>query len=42
VPIPGGKYFMGADDGSASEKPAHKVQLAPYCLDKFEVTTASY
>jgi formylglycine-generating enzyme required for sulfatase activity/serine/threonine protein kinase len=42
VSIPGGKFFMGADDGSSTERPAHKVVLAPYCLDKFEVTTADY
>jgi formylglycine-generating enzyme required for sulfatase activity/serine/threonine protein kinase len=42
VAIPGGRYFMGADDGSASEKPAHKVALAPYCLGQYEVTTAEY
>jgi eukaryotic-like serine/threonine-protein kinase len=42
VAIPGGRFFLGADDGSDSEKPAHKVALSPYCLDKFEVTTADY
>jgi eukaryotic-like serine/threonine-protein kinase len=42
VAIPGGKFFMGADDGSGAEKPAHKIVLAPYCLDKFEVTTGDY
>jgi eukaryotic-like serine/threonine-protein kinase len=42
VAIPGGRFFMGADDGSETEKPAHKVSLAPYCLDKYEVTTADY
>jgi eukaryotic-like serine/threonine-protein kinase len=40
--IPGGKFFMGADDGSSDEKPAHKVALSPYCLDQYEVTTADY
>jgi formylglycine-generating enzyme required for sulfatase activity len=33
---------MGADDGSTSEKPAHKVSLSPYCLAKYEVTTSEY
>jgi formylglycine-generating enzyme required for sulfatase activity len=42
VRIPGGKFFMGADDGTSDEKPAHKVGLSPYCLDAYEVTTADY
>jgi formylglycine-generating enzyme required for sulfatase activity len=42
VPIPGGRFFMGSDEGAVTERPAHKVMLSPYCLDKFEVTTASY
>jgi formylglycine-generating enzyme required for sulfatase activity/serine/threonine protein kinase len=40
--IPGGDFFMGSDDGPAAEKPAHKVHLAPYCMDVHEVTTAKY
>jgi eukaryotic-like serine/threonine-protein kinase len=42
VRIPGGKFFMGADDGTPEEEPAHKVALSPYCLDAYEVTTADY
>jgi serine/threonine-protein kinase len=42
VRIPGGKFFMGADDGTPDEKPAHKVSLSPYCLDAYEATTADY
>ena len=42
VPIPGGRFFMGSDDGTPDEKPAHKVALSPYCLDPYEVTTADY
>jgi formylglycine-generating enzyme required for sulfatase activity/serine/threonine protein kinase len=40
--IPGGKFFMGSDDGLPMEKPAHNVTLAPYCIDTFEVTTEEY
>ena len=40
--IPGGKFFMGSDDGLPMEKPAHNVTLAPYCMDTFEVTTEEY
>jgi len=42
--IPGGEFFMGADqiDAEPNEKPPHKVKLAPYCLDEREVTVAKY
>jgi len=40
--IPGGPFFMGADDGVEAERPAHKVEVPPYCMDIFEVTTAKY
>ncbi len=42
VPIPGGEYFMGSDDGLDLEKPAHHVTLAPFCIDELEVTVAKY
>jgi formylglycine-generating enzyme required for sulfatase activity len=38
----GGPFFMGSDDGLPGERPEHKVQVAPYCMDTFEVTTARY
>jgi formylglycine-generating enzyme required for sulfatase activity len=42
--IPGGEFFMGSDEKDAQpfEKPAHKVKLAAYCLDKYEVTVERY
>lgn len=42
--IPGGEFFMGSDEKDALdiEKPAHKVKLAPYCIDEFEVSVAQY
>ena len=46
LPIPGGPFFMGSDDSDptfpARNQPAHKVKLAPYCIDRFEVKTADY
>ena len=42
VLIPGGEFFMGSDDDSDAEKPAHHVELAPYCIDLYEVTTGRY
>ena len=40
--IPGGSFFMGDDDGTKYERPAHQVLLPPYCMDRFEVTVAKY
>jgi formylglycine-generating enzyme required for sulfatase activity/serine/threonine protein kinase len=40
--VPGGTFFMGSDDGMAAERPAHKVRVAPFCMDIHEVTTARY
>jgi formylglycine-generating enzyme required for sulfatase activity len=44
LPIPGGKFFMGSDDADSLpfERPAHKVLLSPYCIDRFEVTVEQY
>jgi formylglycine-generating enzyme required for sulfatase activity len=44
VLIPAGKFFMGSDDKAdfPFERPAHQVTLAPFCIDKFEVTVARY
>jgi formylglycine-generating enzyme required for sulfatase activity len=42
IPIPGGSFFMGSDDGLPLEKPSHQVTLAPYCMDEFEATVAEY
>ena len=40
--IPGGPYFMGADDGATAERPAHPVRIMPYCIDRLEVTLDDY
>jgi len=40
--VPGGEFFMGSDDGLESERPAHHVELSPYCIDLYEVTSARY
>ena len=42
IKIPGGSYFMGADDQLPLEKPAHEVVLDPFCMDEFEVTVEQY
>jgi sulfatase modifying factor 1 len=42
VLIPGGTFVMGRDDGPEDEKPAHEVTLAPFYIDKTEVTNAQF
>lgn len=42
VAIPGGTFFMGSDEGTKLERPAHKVHVAPYCIDTYEVTVSRY
>lgn len=43
LPVPGGKFVMGAnDEGEMDERPAHEVTVAPFLLDKTEVTNAAY
>jgi formylglycine-generating enzyme required for sulfatase activity len=38
-----GKFFRGSDDeGFPLWKPAHKVKLSSYCIDKTEVTARAY
>jgi hypothetical protein len=42
VPIPGGKFKMGSPDTEAGRKPdegpVHEVEIAPFWMQKFEVT----
>ncbi len=44
VYIPAGPFIMGSDDEFAqiSSKPAHRVDLKGYWIDRFEVTNAQY
>ena len=44
IPVPGGEFFMGSEEKDAldTEKPPHRVKLAPYCIDELEVTVAQY
>jgi len=42
VYVAGGQFFMGSDDGTPMEKPAHNVKVSPFCIDIYEVTTAKY
>ena len=42
VYVPGGTFTMGRDDGGKDEKPVHEVPVAPFYLDRYEVTNAEY
>ncbi|RYZ04489.1 MAG: hypothetical protein EOO73_23860 [Myxococcales bacterium] len=43
--VPGGKFWIGSEPSehySDDESPRFLTELAPYCLDEVEVTTAAY
>jgi len=42
IPIPGGQFMMGRDNGSEFEGPAHKETVKPFLIDKYEVTNEQY
>lgn len=42
VPIPAGEFIMGDDNHGADERPAHKVTLPAFYIDKYEVTNSQY
>jgi formylglycine-generating enzyme required for sulfatase activity len=42
VGIEAGTYLIGSDDGGADERPAHRVRLAAFSIDRYEVTNAEF
>lgn len=42
LPVPVGAFEMGDENHDPDEKPLHKVSLASYYIDKYEVTNAQY
>ena len=42
VPLPGGSFEMGFAQGEADERFVHRVEVAPFLLDKYEVTNRSF
>ncbi|HEY9232835.1 MAG TPA: SUMF1/EgtB/PvdO family nonheme iron enzyme, partial [Blastocatellia bacterium] len=42
VLVPEGEFVMGDDNGPDDERPAHKVKLPAYYIDKYEVSNAQY
>lgn len=42
LPIPGGTFLMGNDQGRPDERPAHSVELAPFRAAETPVTNRQY
>ncbi len=42
VLIPAGEFLMGDEQGDSDEKPAHKVQVSAFAMDRREITQAAY
>lgn len=42
VPIPGGTFEMGNEDGEDDEQPTFKVELKPFWIAKYEITWSEY
>ena len=40
--ISGGSFIMGRGDGAADERPAHRVTLAPFLIDRLPVTNGAF
>ena len=40
VSIPSGEFIMGRDSGRNDERPAHRVYLDAFELDRYDVTDA--
>jgi formylglycine-generating enzyme required for sulfatase activity len=42
VLLPAGTFVMGSDAGAEDARPAHKITLSSFCMDRHEVTQESY
>jgi formylglycine-generating enzyme required for sulfatase activity len=42
VRVPGGPFIMGSDRGPGDERPAHRVGLAPFWIDRTPVTNRQF
>jgi len=40
--VPGGEFTMGADDSAPDERPARKIMVKPFYMDRFEVTNQAF
>lgn len=42
LPVAGGRYPIGRQDGPSAEGPAHEMTLAPFAIDRTEVTNGAF
>jgi formylglycine-generating enzyme required for sulfatase activity len=42
VTIPAGSFTMGSDDGPEDERPAHRIDLPAFAIDRLPVTNAQF
>ena len=42
VLIPAGTFVMGCDAGTEDARPAHKITIGSFCMDRYEVMQESY
>jgi formylglycine-generating enzyme required for sulfatase activity len=42
ITVPSGTFIMGSDQGPADERPAHKVDLRAFMIDRLPVTNAQF
>ena len=42
VLVPAGEFLMGSNEGNFDERPAHRVQLSAYFIDRNEVTVGKF
>jgi formylglycine-generating enzyme len=42
IPIAGGTFLMGQENGRDEEKPVHQVTVAPFLMCRFQLTNAHY
>jgi len=42
VYVPSGEFVMGSDEGNFDERPAHRVRLSAYFIDRTEVTIEAF
>ena len=42
ITVPSGTFIMGSDQGPADERPAHKVDLREFTIDRLPVTNAQF
>lgn len=40
--VPGGDFLMGSSNGAPEELPVHTVHVAPFWMDRYEVTNAEF